>query len=370
MKIRFTLLNFLLFILLSAGAQNVTGIWKGYFVQSSFGFYEDRYKFEIQLDQAGNNAIAGVTYSYKTTVFYGKASLQGIYTPKTKNLVINEIKLVELKITDKSEPCLMTCYLEYSKMGNLETLTGTYTSRHLKGKDDCGSGKVYLERTTNTDFYKEDFLLKKNNQKKGLDDIAKKPGSKPLNYPEKKIIIQPKKSTTEITKPKIKPGAEDALTKKIEKQSTVKPPIASNTPTIKDEVVKVKPIEKLPPKPEVLKRRNNELVKTLYTSSKEIKIELYDNGEIDGDTITVYHNNQLIISKKRLTGKPITITVKADDESPLHEFVMVAENLGSIPPNTALMVVTAGSKRYELFLTSTEQKNAVVVLEYKPGGTP
>ena len=120
----------------------------------------------------------------------------------------------------------------------------------------------------------------------------------------------------------------------------------------------------MPPKPEILKRRSNELIKTFYTSAKEIKIELYDNGEIDGDTITVYHNNELIISKKRLTDKPITFMIKADEDSPHHEFVMVAENLGSIPPNTALMIVTAGNQRFETFVTSTEQKNAVVRLEY------
>jgi hypothetical protein len=112
--------------------------------------------------------------------------------------------------------------------------------------------------------------------------------------------------------------------------------------------------------------RNNELVKTFYTSAKEIKIDLYDNGEIDGDTISVYDNNKLIVSKKRLTDKAITINIKVDEDVPVHEFVMVAENLGSIPPNTALMVITAGTKRYELFVTSTEQKNAMVVVEYKP----
>ncbi len=56
--------------------------------------------------------------------------------------------------------------------------------------------------------------------------------------------------------------------------------------------------------------------------------------------------------------------------APVHESVMVAENLCSIPPNTALMVVTAGSKRYEAFIESTEKKNAVVIIEYRPGETP
>jgi len=108
------------------------------------------------------------------------------------------------------------------------------------------------------------------------------------------------------------------------------------------------------------------LVKTITTSAKELKIELYDNGDIDGDRISVYHNNELIVSNKTLTDKPIGFTIKTDETAPVHEFVMVAENLGSIPPNTALMIVTAGSQRYELFVTSTEQKNAVVKILYRP----
>lgn len=67
-----------------------------------------------------------------------------------------------------------------------------------------------------------------------------------------------------------------------------------------------------------------------------------------------------------LSYKPITFTIHTDESSPVHEFVMVAENLGTIPPNTASMVITAGSKRYDLFITSSEQKNAMVVIEYKP----
>ncbi|MGZ8554638.1 MAG: hypothetical protein ACXWV8_14600 [Chitinophagaceae bacterium] len=51
--------------------------------------------------------------------------------------------------------------------------------------------------------------------------------------------------------------------------------------------------------------------------------------------------------------------------NPHHELVMVAENLGSIPPNTSVMIITAGSKRYQAFLSCTEQKNAKVVLNLK-----
>jgi hypothetical protein len=364
MRYSFTLLYFLLVLTVSAGAQNITGIWKGYFVQSNYGFSEDRYKFEVQVEQLKDNALNGVTYSYKTTVFYGKAEAKGIYTKKTNNILLNEIKLVDLKIADQSQPCLMTCYLEYNKMGDIETLTGTYSSRNLKSTD-CGSGKVYLERSTESDFYKEDFLVKreKKKDKLTLKKTHLKPGaednliadSNPHNQPAAKLII-PKK---QMTKPKItgKPLAKSDK-KIIPSPSTVTEPE-------KQDPAPPPPVAKVFPKPLVLIKRDNTLVKTITTSAKEFKIELYDNGEIDGDRISVYHNNELIVSNKTLTDKPISFTIKADENSPVHEFVMVAENLGSIPPNTSLMIVTAGEKRYELFVTSTEQKNAVVRVEYK-----
>jgi hypothetical protein len=360
MKYRFTLLYLLMMIAVGAGAQTLTGIWKGYFVQESVFGMEDRYKFEVQIEQLPNNAINGVTYSYKTTVFYGKAELKGIFTKKTKNIVFNETKLVDVKIANMSQPCLMTCYLEYDKMGTLETLTGTYASRNLRDGGDCGSGRVYLEKTSVTDFYKEDFLKKDAEKKKG--ELGKK------DVPNKPVIPQTK-ITPKVSTPKvngIKPGAEDNVITKTDKSGpdTKTPQVAPSEKP--DEVAKV-PVPKIKPlpTPDVIKQRKNEVAKTITTSAKEIKIDLYDNGEIDGDTITVYHNNQLIVSRKMLTNKAISFTLKIDESSPSHEFVMVAENLGSIPPNTALMVITAGSKRYELFLTSTEQKNAVVVVQYK-----
>ncbi|MGI8636444.1 MAG: hypothetical protein ACR2KZ_13690, partial [Segetibacter sp.] len=96
-----------------------------------------------------------------------------------------------------------------------------------------------------------------------------------------------------------------------------------------------------------------------------IRIALYDNGDIDGDTVSIYRNNTLLIANAGLTEKPITFRIVVDAEHPYHELVMVANNLGSIPPNTSLMVVTAAGKRYEVFISSTEQKNAKVVLELK-----
>ena len=115
--------------------------------------------------------------------------------------------------------------------------------------------------------------------------------------------------------------------------------------------------------PAVLITRANPVIKKIETPAGEIRLDLYDNGQIDGDTVSIYHNNKLLVSHARLSQKPISFQVAVSPEQPHHELVMVAENQGSIPPNTSLMILTAGTKRYEVFISSTDQKNAKIILD-------
>ncbi len=119
------------------------------------------------------------------------------------------------------------------------------------------------------------------------------------------------------------------------------------------------------PIPTIIATRDNPLIKHIETAESELLIELYDNGEIDGDTVTIYHNNQLLVSQAGISAKPVTVKIKVDKEHPHHELIMVADNLGLIPPNTSLMVLTTNNKRYEVFISSSEQKNAKIVIDLK-----
>jgi hypothetical protein len=114
-----------------------------------------------------------------------------------------------------------------------------------------------------------------------------------------------------------------------------------------------------------LQSREKDLVKTIPIDTAFIKIELYDNAEIDDDTVSVFLNNTLLLYKKRLTGKPLVLDVNIFPNTE-YELMMYADNLGRIPPNTSLMVITAGRKRYQLHLSSSEQKSAVVRFRYEP----
>ncbi len=317
--------------------QDLSGIWKGYFVTKDFS----QYKVEFQLKQTGSQA-SGVSYSYLTTVYYGKATMTGRWDESEQQLLIQENKTVEVKASDGSVNCLMNYKLGYSKSGREEYLEGTFSSKYednsdgVKKGDDCGGGRVYLRRVNTSDFYPEPFLQRST---------------------AKKVIINeppPPKKNNAATPIEVK----NNTTQKLVDLRTDGPQSMANSqanlPTQKQLVI-----------PSVNNNRFNDLTQVINVKTPQVQIYLYDNGEIDGDTITVYLNNKMVLSKKRLSTTPLSLNLLLDDENSTQELTMVAENLGRIPPNSALMIVEAGIRRFRVQLTSTEQKNAVVRFRYE-----
>jgi hypothetical protein len=93
-----------------------------------------------------------------------------------------------------------------------------------------------------------------------------------------------------------------------------------------------------------------------------IELRFYDNAEIDGDSIAVFLNGRLLKEHILLAEEAYVMKIAATDLQSDNELVMVAENLGSIPPNTSLMVAIVEDKRYEAHLQSTEGSSALVRL--------
>ena len=366
----------LVFIPFLASSQNLTGIWRGHFQSSNSKMLEriygldDRYKFEIQLDQSGK-AFNGVTYSYKTTVFYGKADCKGEVNDKTKKVLLEELKIVEVRMSEGSDACIMTLLLNYSKNGNDEFMEGTYSSMNTRDSSSCGRGTVFLRKVTTTDFYKEPFLVKREQEalkKKVNPPVVKKtsPTTTPKTTPSVTKSTTPPAKKTPPTVAKKTPPKTSTPEKQITGTNPSKSVIApARTDTVKQIERKINPNASTP---RVLVNRQNELIKTISVNTTEVVVDLYDNGTIDNDTVSVYLDKKLVVSRARLTDKPITVRLKLDEANDHHELVMVAENLGEIPPNTSLMIVKAGEKRFEVRITSNEQKNAVVIFKYeKPG---
>lgn len=108
--------------------------------------------------------------------------------------------------------------------------------------------------------------------------------------------------------------------------------------------------------------RETEVVRTVWFRSDSVIISLYDNGEIDGDTVSLVLNGNTILSKQGLTDKAIRKTIAASEIGDSSKLVLFAENLGRIPPNSGLLILQDGNERYQIRFSGDLQKNAAVIL--------
>jgi predicted nucleotidyltransferase component of viral defense system len=116
------------------------------------------------------------------------------------------------------------------------------------------------------------------------------------------------------------------------------------------------------------KERENVLNDEIEVASDTLKVDFYDNGEIDGDSISVFFNNKLLAFHQRLSARSIHFDLVLDSLQKINELTMFADNLGSIPPNTALMQINDGKKRYDVRMTSNLTQNATIKIKRKRDG--
>ena len=115
-----------------------------------------------------------------------------------------------------------------------------------------------------------------------------------------------------------------------------------------------------------LAKRKIETIRTVDFKSDSLVLTLYDNGVIDGDTVSVVLNGKVIISKQVLNTNAIKKTIYfTPDLGDSLQVIMYAENLGKIPPNTGLLILQDGDDRYEIRFAGDLQKNSAIILKRK-----
>jgi hypothetical protein len=180
--------------------------------------------------------------------------------------------------------------------------------------------------------------------------VVGKPVSVETPEPEEPSLVKMNGAAADINKAAKKPaGKPQAIT-----ASSVSPVIVKN-PSITYE-----------PASEVNDRRL-ETVETVYFKSDSLQLTLYDNGEVDGDTVSVLLNGKVIMPKQGLSTKAIRKTIYLPPGTDSLQLIMYAENLGSIPPNTGLLVVHDGEAVYEIRFSADMGKNSAIVFRRKKG---
>lgn len=115
----------------------------------------------------------------------------------------------------------------------------------------------------------------------------------------------------------------------------------------------------------VIAGRKSEFSQELVFSSDSLVLTLYDNGEIDGDTVSVYINGEVVMPSQGLKSSAIRKTIHPPAGAETFTLVMFAESLGKYPPNTGLLVIRDGNDIYNLRFSSDFQKSAGIVFRRK-----
>ena len=156
----------------------------------------------------------------------------------------------------------------------------------------------------------------------------------------------------------------------IQPQKLVNIPVRANKPSLNTPDQLDQPLVKAPlTNEQKFKTRTRQLVQEIPVSGDSLELRFYDNAEIDGDSIAVFLNDKMLVEHVRLSETAYIIKLPVAELQPTNDLVMVAENLGSIPPNTSLMIAMVDGKRYEARLASTEGSSALVRFVRKENGT-
>lgn len=348
-------------------AQMITGVWNGKI---------NRQKVELKIIQDGDN-LRGTVYYYESANNYRRYSIKGYFDPNTNEVVWWDDQLLEEKAGTHSSPgkIPLLSRADFNCPGYGRMMLGGKASR--VENENQRAGDVNLDKTDwpnfadEWDFVLENFTIGANDPdiidsidlistaRKSIDEesIKTPQEEKPV---ASKFIKQP---YTEIQLPKEEPKNTIALIEPmkpltIEERAPSKslPPLLRFARNDGGETLKNPSIE------EKFVARKKIFATEIPVSGDSVELRFYDNAQIDGDSISLFLNDKLIFEHIRLSEKAYTIKLSVSELNPTNELIMVAENLGSIPPNTSYMVAVLEEKRYEARLESTEGSSALIRL--------
>jgi len=311
----------------TVSAQPITGVWKGK-VRSE--------KLELKLIKNGDSLV-GTAYYFDSKNSYRRYSIRGYFDGINQDVVWWDDQLIEEN--GHSGSALLAVADFNCPNENKLLLDGNVTLRDNK---NSSRGSVHLQKADSPIFPDEwDFVIEQFTQ--GANDPY--------------VIDSISRIALGIPNEPIDPSMESAPITKSEPVAPPKkmaPVVTESKPEINTKVGKPVSIE------DQFATRKKVLTTVIPLAGDSVELNFYDNAEIDGDSISLFLNNKLVLQHLLLSDKAHTLKLAVKDLPADNELVMVAENLGSIPPNTSLMVVYVDGKRYEASLRSTENSSALI----------
>jgi hypothetical protein len=347
-----------------ASAQNLSGSWYGRADVEMKGMHNN-YLTELVVKQKGNR-VEGV-FGYYFRDKYQSIFIHGTFNPKTREVIILNIPVIYYgsNSTVNSIDCNMNFrgVIINSKLGS--SLKG-YFYHDARYKFMCPDLKVSYELDRSEEPVDSVFKVATSSRmwKPQSDDYivdvaaaAKKPDSAQL-------AIKSEVTTVVLDSPKTA-APDTARAEAIAKLPDTVKTVSVDSPRAAVAAMAIAEPDDNKKISESFVKRKAVLNKELDIESDSIRVSFYDNGEIDGDSISVFVNNKVVLTHQLLAAKAFNIYLHLDSTLEVNEISMFAENLGKYPPNTALMVVTDGKNRYEVFMSSSLTENSTIRLRRK-----
>ena len=328
-------------------AQTATGSWFGRADVEMAGMHNN-YLTELVIKQKGNrvDGIFGYYFRDKYQSFF----VHGRYNPKTREVIILNIPIIYFNSnsTVNSIDCNTNFIGVIIRSKVQSTLKGSFYHDE-KYKYLCPDLKVSYT------------LDRADQQHDSLQEMTVSNGKIWKPQPDDYVVDAVKTDQKPVTAPpsdttvaKIAPP-DSTLTARVDAPVQPTAPIAD--PAKEDNKLIA----------ESYSKRKEIVTRILDVESDSVRLSFYDNGEIDGDSISVFVNSQVILTHQELASRALTMYLHLDSTLDVNEISMFAENLGKYPPNTALMVVTDGKNRYEVFMSSSLTENATIQIKRKKG---
>jgi hypothetical protein len=320
-------------------AQPITGIWKGKMGSS---------KIELKLIRKGDSLI-GTSYYYDSKSNYRRYSVKGYFDDKNNDVIWWDDVLLEYPgsghfIGTGPQQDALLAVADFNCPGEGVMKLDGKSSR--KDDDRKEKKELHLVKGDNAPIFPDewDFLIA--NYAYGV------------SHP---WIVDSIEQYAFQPPPPGSPGQSSVIA---ESAVPVQPTnnIAEKPETLKPEVSTIVKPSSEQTNEERLTSRTKILQNVIPVKGDSIELRFYDNAEIDGDSIAVFLNGRLLKEHILLAEEAYTMKIALTDLQADNELVMVAENLGSIPPNTSLMVAIVEDKRYEAHLQSTMGSSALVRL--------
>jgi hypothetical protein len=307
-------------------AQQITGIWKGRIKSSSL---------ELKIVKSGDS-LTGTSYYYTSKNNYRRYTIKGYFDPQTNAVIWWDDVLLNGNPPSAAEAALSVA--SFNCPGENKMLLDGNSS--VRDNKDISKGELHLQKINSTSFPDEwDWVIDNytagTNDPYIIDSIGKL-ATGPRVYHEEKMI----------------PAAVPAGTRKKQEQTIATAPVITGS--------KNSMAPKAFTNQEKFTSRQNKLQMVIPVTAPIIELRFYDDAAIDGDSIAIFLNGHLLREHILLGSEPQTIKINAVDLQDDNELVLVAENLGSIPPNTSYLVAIVGSKQYEARLFADEGSSALI----------